>query len=66
MIELLLLLTMPFLFIGIINKLKATFVGKKGACIFQPYFDFIKLMKKGEVLSTTTSFIFEKYPSIHL
>lgn len=66
MIELLLLLTMPFLFIGIINKLKATFVGKKGACIFQPYFDFIKLMKKGEVLSTTTSFIFEIAPCINL
>ena len=66
MIELLLLLTMPFLFIGIINKPKATFVGKKGACIFQPYFDFIKLMKKGEVLSTTTSFIFEIAPCINL
>lgn len=66
MIELFFLLTLPFLFIGIINKLKAVFVGKQGASIFQPYFDFIKLMKKGEIISNTTSFVFKIAPVINL
>lgn len=66
MIETILLLTLPFFFIGIINKMKAVFVGKQGASIFQPYYDFIKLIQKGEVISKTTSFIFKLAPSVNL
>lgn len=66
MIETILLLILPFLFIGIINKLKAVFVGKQGAPIFQPYYDFAKLIQKGEVISKTTSFIFKLAPSVNL
>lgn len=66
MIELIILLTVPFLFIGIINKIKAKFVGKQGASIFQPYFDFFRLLNKGEVVSKTTSFVFKIAPSINL
>ena len=43
-IEAVLLLTLPFLFTGIINKLKAIFVGKQGAPVLQHYYDFIKLI----------------------
>lgn len=66
MIRFLLLLILPFLFTGLINKTKALISGRKGASIFQPYFDFIKLMKKGIVISETTSFIFQIAPSINL
>lgn len=66
MIKLALLLILPFLFTGIINKIKAIFQGKKGASIFQPYYDFIKLLSKGEVISKTTSFIFQIAPAINL
>ncbi|MEI8129617.1 MAG: NADH-quinone oxidoreductase subunit H [bacterium] len=66
MIRFLLLLILPFLFIGLINKTKALISGRKGTSIFQPYFDFIKLMKKGIVISETTSFIFPIAPSINL
>lgn len=66
MIELIILLTFPFLFIGIINKIKAKLVGKQGASIFQPYFDFYRLLNKGEVISKTTSFVFKIAPSINL
>lgn len=66
MMRFLLLLILPFLFIGLINKAKALISGRKGASIFQPYFDFIKLMKKGIVISETTSFIFQIAPSINL
>lgn len=58
------LLIFPFLFIGIINKTKAFWGGRKGASVLQPLYDFIKLLKKGEVISTTTSFIFVIAPSL--
>lgn len=66
MIKFLLLLLLPFTFIGLINKTKALISGRKGASVFQPYFDFIKLIKKGIVISDTTSFIFQIAPSINL
>lgn len=66
MIRFLLLLILPFLFTGLINKTKALISGRKGASIFQPYFDFMKLLKKGIVISETTSFIFQIAPSINL
>lgn len=66
MIKFLLLLILPFLFIGIINKTKAIISGRQGASIFQPYFDFFKLMKKGLIISETTSFIFQIAPTINL
>lgn len=54
------------MFIGIINKVKAIWAGRKGASVFQPYFDLLKLLRKGEVISKTTSFVFEVAPSINL
>lgn len=66
MINFLLLLILPFLFLGIINKTKAVISGRKGASIIQPYFDFFKLLKKGLVISETTSFIFQIAPVINL
>lgn len=66
MTKFLLLLLLPFLFVGLINKTKAWISGRQGASVFQPYFDFFKLMKKGLVISETTSFIFQIAPSINL
>lgn len=66
MIRFLLLLILPFLFLGIINKVKAFVSGRRGASIFQAYFDFFKLIKKGLVISETTSFIFQMAPVINL
>jgi len=66
MMQLIILLLLPFLFTGLINKLKAILVGKQGASIFQQYYDFIKLIQKGEVISNTTSFIFKIAPTINL
>ena len=66
MIKFLCLLILPLFFIGLINKTKAIFQGKKGASVFQPYFDFVKLIKKGEVISETTSFVFQVMPSINI
>ena len=58
------LLVLPFLYTGIINKTKAFWSGRKGASIVQPFFDFVRLLKKGEVISRTTSIIFQIAPSV--
>ena len=65
-INILIIIFLPLLFIGIINKTKAFWGGRKGSSIFQPYFDFMKLLKKSEVISSTTSFVFIIFPLIYL
>ena len=48
----------PFIYIGLINKLKNIWCGRKGAPVLQPFYDFIKLLKKKEVISSKTTFVF--------
>jgi len=60
------ILFLPFIFIGVINKTKAFWAGRKGASIIQPLYDFVRLVKKGQVISKTTSFIFPIAPTITL
>jgi formate hydrogenlyase subunit 4 len=60
------LLIFPLLFPGIIMRVKARWAGRKGAPVIQPFFDFFKLLRKGEVVSGQTSFIFAIAPSISL
>ena len=56
----------PLLFIGFINKTKAWWAGRKGASVVQPYYDFTRLLRKGEVISETTSFVFRCAPSVNI
>ena len=65
-LNILIILILPFLFTGIINKTKAFWGGRKGPSVFQPYYDFFKLMKKGEVISIVTSWVFFCFPVISL
>ncbi len=51
---------------GIINRVKAKFSGRHGKPILQLYFDLAKLLKKSEVISTTTSWVFQTTPAISL
>lgn len=60
----LLLLLLPPLLPGVINKTKAWFGGRKGPPLLQSYFDIIKLMRKGVVISSTTSWIFKAAPVV--
>jgi len=64
LINLIILLTVPFIFIGIINKVKAFWAGRKGASIFQPFYDFIRLIKKGIIINNSTSIIFQIAPAV--
>jgi len=61
-----LLLVLPPLLLGVINKTKAWFAGRTGAPFLQLYFDLFKLMRKGLVQSTTTTWIFRAGPSVTL
>jgi len=61
-----LLIVSPFFFVGIINRVKAVWAGRKGSSVFQPYYDFFKLIRKGEVISRTTSIVFQITPSINI
>ena len=65
-LNILILLLAPFLMIGVIKKTKAFWAGRKGVSIFQPFWDFIRLMKKGAVISETTSWVFRYTPVIGL
>ena len=66
MLTIIFLIIFPPLFIGIINKTKAALSGRRGPGITQTYFDLLRLLKKGQVISPTTSFIFQSAPSINL
>lgn len=66
LLNILILLIMPFYMIGIIKKTKAFWSGRKGVSIHQPALDFLKLMKKDAIYSNTTSFIFKLMPVISL
>lgn len=65
-IHVLLLLVLPPILLGVINKTKAWFGGRQGAPLFQPYYDLIKLMRKGLVLSRTTTWIFIAGPIVSI
>lgn len=62
---LLALLVAPLL-LGIINKTKALFAGRRGAPLLQPYYDVLKLLRKGAVYSRSTTFLFRAGPIISL
>jgi len=47
---------------GINRKAKARLQGRQGAGALQPYYELVKLMKKGSVVSGTTSWIFASAP----
>jgi formate hydrogenlyase subunit 4 len=51
---------------GIIAKTKAFFAGRKGPPLLQAYSDILKLLRKGAVYSTTTSWVFRAGPVVSL
>jgi len=65
-IQILFLIFVPFLFLGIINRVKAVWAGRKGSPLLQPFYDFKKLLRKGKVISKTTSIIFKIAPTVNL
>jgi formate hydrogenlyase subunit 4 len=61
-----LLLAMPPLLLGVINKTKAWFAGRLGPPLLQSYRDVWKLLRKGTVYSRTTTWLFRAGPIVSL
>ncbi len=66
LIHILLALIMPPLLLGVIAKTKAAFAGRLGAPFLQPYYDILRLLRKGSVFSSTTTWIFRAGPIVGL
>jgi len=66
LIHLLLTLLFPPLLLGVINRTKAFFAGRTGAPLLQPYYDMIRLWRKGSVFSRTTTWVFQAGPLVTL
>jgi formate hydrogenlyase subunit 4 len=66
LLHLAVLLALPPLLLGILNRTKAIFAGRRGAPLLQPYFDLAKLLRKGAVYSRTTTWVFRAGPVIGL
>ena len=59
-----LLALLPPLLLGIINKTKAGFAGRRGPPVLQGYYDLLRLMKKKVVISSTTTWVFLAAPLV--
>lgn len=65
-IHILLALLLAPLLPGIINRVKAKFAGRTGKPVWQLYADLAKLLRKGEVISTSTCGMFSLGPAVML
>ena len=63
-LNILILIFMPFVMIGIIKKTKAFWGGRKGVKLLQPLYDVLRLLKKETVYSETTSWVFKFAPVV--
>ena len=59
-----LLLAMPPLLVGVINKTKAWFAGRRGPPLLQAYYDLARLFRKEMVFSETTTWVFRAGPVV--
>lgn len=66
MISLFLLLVSSIYFPGVIVKAKAKFSGRKGPGILQPWLDIFRLLRKGNVFSTSSSYVFQLAATTYL
>jgi len=66
LLHLLLIIALPPLLLGVINRTKAFFGGRQGPPLMQPYFDLSRLLRKGVVISRTTTWLFRFGPVVAL
>jgi formate hydrogenlyase subunit 4 len=66
LIHLVNLAIVPLLLMGVIRKTKARMQNRQGAPLLQPFYDAAKLLRKGETISQTASWVFAFTPQIGL
>jgi formate hydrogenlyase subunit 4 len=64
LVHLALLLALPPLLPGVVNRVKARVAGRDGPPLVQGYLDLAKLLRKGAVYSPTTTWIFRAGPVV--
>ena len=65
-VHLLCVLVVPLLLAALIRRTKARMQGRPGPPFAQPLFDLVKRFKKGETVSSTSSWIFRANPYVGL
>jgi formate hydrogenlyase subunit 4 len=63
-VHIIVLFALPPLLLSVINKTKAAFAGRRGPPLLQVYYDIAKLLRKGLVVSDTTSWVFVAGPAV--
>lgn len=66
LLHLFLLFCFAPLMLGVIVRTKALFAGRRGAPLLQPYYDLLRLFRKGFVFSRTTTWVFKAGPLVAL
>ena len=56
----------PLLLVGVIRKIKARMQNRVGAPILQAFYDIAKMLRKGETVSETASWVFALAPRLSL
>lgn len=57
LIDAVFLLVAPFLFAGLVNRVKSFWAGRQGPPLLQPFRDTLRLLRKGAVISTVSTWI---------
>ena len=65
-LNLVLTLALAPLLTGLVNKTKAVFAGRRGASVFQLYYDLAKLLRKSSPRSLSSTWIFDLAPALSL
>ncbi|KJR40963.1 hydrogenase, component C-formate hydrogenlyase subunit [Candidatus Magnetoovum chiemensis] len=66
LLRLALLIAVSLIVPGVINKVKAFWGGRLGPSLFQPFYDIVRLFRKSQVISATTTDVFVIAPVIVL
>jgi formate hydrogenlyase subunit 4 len=64
LVHLALLLGLPPFLLGVINRTKAWFAGRRGPPLLQAYYDLLRLLRKEMVFSRTTTWVFRAGPVV--
>lgn len=62
--QLLALLVLPIVMLGLINRVKSIWAGRRGPRVIQPYFDMRRLLRKQPVYSEVTTEVFRLGPVV--
>ena len=66
LLHVMVIVALPLMLQGVINRTKAFFGGRQGPPLLQPYYDVWRLLQKGTVQSTTTTWLFRFGPIVSL